>query len=160
MHNFEYDRAHSRRPNQAAGAQGHPNPNLLQQQQNLVRPITLIQSIVPIFNVDSRHDICQSWLYSRVHELYPKSPINLNKSFSVVKLLRKNRNIDSTCTLATGGVDLNRNYGYKWGLDNDGSNDNPCAEDYRGKAPFSEPETASMRDWFEGTVKGRFFLLD
>jgi hypothetical protein len=31
------------------------------------------------------------------------------------------------------GVDLNRNYEYKFGFDNEGSSDNPCQEDYRGK---------------------------
>lgn len=65
-------------------------------------------------------------------------------------MLRKNRNIDSQCNPLNGGVDLNRNYGYKWGLDNEGSNPDPCSQSYRGKAPFSEPETQAMRNWFSG----------
>lgn len=45
------------------------------------------------------------------------------------------------------GVDLNRNYAYKFGFDDQGSGKYPCAEDYRGPKPFSEPETAAMRDF-------------
>ena len=39
------------------------------------------------------------------------------------------------------GVDLNRNYGYKFGVTETGSSRDPCAEDYRGPYAFSEPET-------------------
>jgi hypothetical protein len=42
------------------------------------------------------------------------------------------------------GVDLNRNYGYKWG--GVGSSDYPGSETYHGTGPFSEPETAACRD--------------
>jgi len=43
-------------------------------------------------------------------------------------------------------VDLNRNYGFKWGVDNVGSSPAPLAETYRGNGPFSEPETQVQRD--------------
>ncbi len=46
---------------------------------------------------------------------------------------------------AGDGVDLNRNYGYQWGLDNVGSSPNPPSEIYRGAFPFSEPETGVQR---------------
>ncbi len=45
------------------------------------------------------------------------------------------------------GVDLNRNYGYKWGYDNIGSSDDPGATTYRGTGPFSEPETDLVKDF-------------
>ena len=45
------------------------------------------------------------------------------------------------------GVDLNRNYGYNWGLNNTGSSPNTSDETYRGTAPFSEPETRAIK-WF------------
>lgn len=51
---------------------------------------------------------------------------------------RKNRNIE-------GGVDLNRNYGYEWGYDDDGSSPDLAASTYRGAAPFSEPETQALK---------------
>ena len=41
------------------------------------------------------------------------------------------------------GVDLNRNYPYKWNTCN-GSSSYPSAQDYRGTAPASEPETNVM----------------
>ena len=47
------------------------------------------------------------------------------------------------------GVDLNRNYGHMWGLDNQGSSGSPTSQTYRGTAPFSEPETAAMRSFAE-----------
>jgi carboxypeptidase T len=39
------------------------------------------------------------------------------------------------------GVDLNRNYDFMWGSSDQGSSPDVCGEDYRGAAPFSEPET-------------------
>ncbi len=45
------------------------------------------------------------------------------------------------------GVDLNRNFGYMWGYDDYGSSPRPVSETYRGSAPFSEPETAALRDF-------------
>ncbi len=45
------------------------------------------------------------------------------------------------------GVDLNRNYGYNWGYDNEGSSPYPFSDTYRGEAPFSEPETQAVRNF-------------
>ncbi|MEL6717578.1 MAG: M14 family metallopeptidase, partial [Bacteroidota bacterium] len=42
------------------------------------------------------------------------------------------------------GVDLNRNYGYKWGDQYVGSSSNPSSQVYRGETPFSEPETQAL----------------
>lgn len=64
-----------------------------------------------------------------------------------ILMIRKNRNVSPMCTVTSGGVDLNRNYDYKFGLDEEGSSQKPCQEDYRGEAPFSEPETAAIRDY-------------
>jgi hypothetical protein len=44
------------------------------------------------------------------------------------------------------GVDLNRNFGYKWAYDNIGSSPDPCDETYRGPSAFSEPEAQAIRD--------------
>ncbi|GHG71290.1 zinc carboxypeptidase [Streptomyces griseocarneus] len=46
------------------------------------------------------------------------------------------------------GVDLNRNFPYKWGYDNEGSSPRPASETYRGPSPASEPETRAL-DAFE-----------
>ena len=45
-----------------------------------------------------------------------------------------------------GGVDLNRNYGYQWNASTQSGSQNPEDEDYKGTAPFSEPETRALRD--------------
>ncbi|HUU46494.1 MAG TPA: M14 family metallopeptidase [Acidobacteriota bacterium] len=65
-------------------------------------------------------------------------------------LWRKNRNPQFDPDF---GVDLNRNYGYMWGLTQvTGYPDLPV---YRGTAPFSEPETANIRAF----VNSREFVL-
>jgi len=56
---------------------------------------------------------------------------------------RKNRRNNGNGSF---GVDPNRNYGYFWGLNDDGSSPNPSDDTYRGPAPFSEPEIKNMRD--------------
>ena len=47
------------------------------------------------------------------------------------------------------GVDLNRNYGYQWGYDDEGSSPYTYDPTYRGTGPFSEPESQNMRDFIE-----------
>jgi carboxypeptidase T len=46
------------------------------------------------------------------------------------------------------GTDPNRNWDYQWGCCN-GSSSNPSAEDYRGPAAFSEPETKALADFVD-----------
>ncbi len=53
------------------------------------------------------------------------------------------------------GVDLNRNYGYEWGYDDEGSSPYPFSDTYRGTGPFSEPETQAIRDF----VQSRHFTM-
>lgn len=59
-------------------------------------------------------------------------------------LWRKNRRDNNDGTF---GVDLNRNYSYKWGYDNNGSSSSGGSNVYRGTGPFSEPETEAIRDF-------------
>ena len=58
-------------------------------------------------------------------------------------LWRKNRrpNVDGTI-----GVDLNRNYGYFWGYDDNGSSPVGSSTTYRGESAFSEPELQAVRN--------------
>ncbi|MBS00800.1 MAG: hypothetical protein CMG37_05220 [Candidatus Marinimicrobia bacterium] len=64
---------------------------------------------------------------------------------------RKNRRSNpqnSNCNTGTQqGVDLNRNYGYNWGVNNSGSSGNPCSAVYRGSSAFSEPETEAVSNF-------------
>ncbi|MBI4860053.1 MAG: zinc carboxypeptidase [Candidatus Riflebacteria bacterium] len=69
------------------------------------------------------------------------NPDGLSHSQTQYQMWRKNRrkNADNTY-----GVDLNRNYGYKWG--GEGASPNPSSDTYRGTGPFSEPCTQAIRD--------------
>ncbi|MEU5309908.1 M14 family zinc carboxypeptidase [Streptomyces sp. NPDC021562] len=69
------------------------------------------------------------------------------------RLWRKNlRDVNGDGVIDTGdGVDLNRNFGYKWGYDDEGSSPNPTSETYRGARPESEPETRAL-DGFEKRI--------
>lgn len=53
------------------------------------------------------------------------------------------------------GIDLNRNFGYMWGYDDEGSSPYCSDETYRGSGPFSEPETQVLRDF----VNGKNFVM-
>ncbi|MFD5031127.1 M14 family zinc carboxypeptidase [Streptomyces sp. NPDC058405] len=69
------------------------------------------------------------------------------------RLWRKNlREVDGDGTLTSAdGVDLNRNFGYKWGYDDEGSSPRSTSETYRGAGPNSEPETQAI-DRFEKRI--------
>lgn len=43
------------------------------------------------------------------------------------------------------GVDLNRNFPFKWGMDNGGSSLHPSSETYQGPSAVSEPETKAIK---------------
>ncbi|GHC21834.1 MULTISPECIES: M14 family metallopeptidase [Streptomyces rochei group] len=62
------------------------------------------------------------------------------------RLWRKNlRDNNGDGAIGTGdGVDLNRNFAYKWGYDDEGSSPNPTSQTYRGPGPNSEPETKAL----------------
>ncbi len=76
--------------------------------------------LIPVFNVDG-------YEYSRSTDRY----------------WRKNRRSNGNGTF---GVDLNRNWSVGWG--GAGSSGVSNTETYRGSAPFSEPETQVLRDFF------------
>jgi carboxypeptidase T len=60
------------------------------------------------------------------------------------RMWRKNRRRNND---GSYGVDLNRNYGFKWG--SGGSSNNPRADTYMGPTPFSEPETQAVKAFIE-----------
>ena len=64
---------------------------------------------------------------------------------------RKNRGLSSLLLSLCDGVDLNRNFGYHWSDANpfaiQSSTQITCAETYSGPGPFSEPESANIRDF-------------
>jgi murein tripeptide amidase MpaA len=57
---------------------------------------------------------------------------------------RKNLNPgNGNCAKLERGVDLNRNFPFRWGL-NSGSSSDECAETFRGTAAASEPEVKAI----------------
>mmetsp|Transcript_13335 Transcript_13335/g.19620 ORF Transcript_13335/g.19620 Transcript_13335/m.19620 type:complete len:684 (-) Transcript_13335:2394-4445(-) len=60
---------------------------------------------------------------------------------------RKNLNPSGgSCTPDARGVDLNRNFPFRWGL-NSGSSSDKCSSTYRGQSPGSEPEVKAIVDF-------------
>ncbi len=84
-------------------------------------------------------DNCDIWIIPLVN------PDGLEYSIHFYRYWRKNMRDNGD---GTYGVDLNRNYGYKWGWDDQGSSPNTSSEVYRGTGPFTEPETQAVRDLF------------
>lgn len=71
------------------------------------------------------------------------NPDGYQYSWDAVRLWRKNRRNNGNGTF---GVDLNRNWDFAWG--GPGASSNPASETYRGPAPFSEPESQALRDFY------------
>mmetsp|Transcript_13867 Transcript_13867/g.34155 ORF Transcript_13867/g.34155 Transcript_13867/m.34155 type:complete len:447 (-) Transcript_13867:101-1441(-) len=67
------------------------------------------------------------------------------------RMWRKNRKVNSGSSCR--GVDLNRNWAYKWG--GGGTSGNPCSDIYRGVGAFSEAETQALRDFIRAQGAGR-----
>ena len=89
---------------------------------------------IPVVNVDG---------YTFINEHFDGDPAN--------PYIQKRKNFNHTvpCNeelgLVLGGVDLNRNYDWKFGIDEVGSVSDPCDQIYRGDHAFSETETQAVR---------------
>lgn len=93
-------------------------------------------------NWDNQPDYIKNvnWYVLPVH-----NPDGYEYTRNTDRLWRKNRSKQDSCI----GVDLNRNYGYKWG--GKGTSGNSCSDIFRGSAAFSEPETQAVKKFFENT---------
>lgn len=69
-------------------------------------------------------------------------------SHTTTRLWRKTRQSWGSCI----GTDPNRNFDFFWM--SGGASNNPCSDTYGGPNPFSEPETAAIRDFY-GTIASR-----
>ncbi|XP_031621116.1 carboxypeptidase B-like [Contarinia nasturtii] len=65
------------------------------------------------------------------------------------RMWRKNRSKGSNSKCF--GVDLNRNFGFKWG--GKGVSHDSCSEIYAGSGPFSEPESTAVADFFANNTE-------
>ncbi|XP_055299541.1 carboxypeptidase B-like [Sitodiplosis mosellana] len=87
-----------------------------------------------------------NWYVLPVH-----NPDGYEYTRSTNRMWRKNRSKGGNNCF---GVDLNRNYGYKWG--GEGTSSNPCSDIYRGSKAFSEPESAAVKNFFDNTEEKKF----
>lgn len=87
--------------------------------------------------VRSLVDSSQVWIVPLLN------PDGLEYTIHFYRYWRKNRRNNRD---GTYGVDLNRNYDFKWGWDNRGSSPDPENDVFRGPSSFSEPETQVIRD--------------
>ncbi|CAL1679898.1 unnamed protein product [Lasius platythorax] len=67
------------------------------------------------------------------------------------RMWRKNRKPHGSLCV---GVDLNRNWGYRW--NNFKLQNKPCSNGYTGRSPFSEIETKSMSEYIK-TISDKFY---
>lgn len=105
--------------------------------------------VIPSINVDGVNFIEEKYketgliLPKRTSMHFRRNVIEMDYKTAKLKMgqFNESQNATEQCGDAiNGGVDLNRNFGYKFGYGS--SNGKECAgEDYRGPAPFSEPET-------------------
>ena len=73
-------------------------------------------------------------------------------SHTTDRLWRKNRRPSRSTLGLCPGVDLNRNFGYKWAHELSifaprPASPIPCLDTFHGNTPFSEPETRAVRDF-------------
>ena len=93
--------------------------------------------VIPTVNVDGLNFIEEK--YKETGKIIPKRT-NMNVRID----LKKEMEANDKCHEELGGVDLNRNYGFKFGVGS--SSDKECTgDDYRGPSAFSEPETQAMK---------------
>jgi hypothetical protein len=107
-------------------------------------PLYIMYYLVDNYGTDSRVtglvDNREIWIVPTVNPDGREYVQNYNSNW------RKNRRNNGD---GTYGVDTNRNYGYMWGYDDEGSSPETSDETYRGTAAFSEPETQVIRDFCE-----------
>lgn len=90
--------------------------------------------IIPVANPDG-------YAHTQLPPADPMDPLYLWPRY-----WRKNRRNNGDGTF---GVDLNRNWGYQWGL-NSGSSPTTSSDTYRGPVAFSEPEITALRNFVQG----------
>jgi len=102
-------------------------------------PLALLKELTEKYATDPKIkglvDNCETWI------LPVLNPDGYEYSHKTEQMWRKNRR---KVTGNAYGVDLNRNYGYKWG--NVGASNDPNDETYHGTGPFTEPCNITMKN--------------
>lgn len=103
------------------------------------------QGLVDGYGTDP--DITSVLDHTSIHLVFQTNPDGRYLAETSQSFRRKNLNdsagSSNVCADDSTGVDLNRNFPFRWGL-NSGSSSSPCSETYRGSSPASEPETRAI----------------
>jgi carboxypeptidase T len=94
-----------------------------------------------------------TWLLDnfRFHFILQSNPDGRKKAESGLAW-RKNTNTDNgSCSANAYGVDLNRNFNWRFGTVSGGSSGDPCDSTYRGPSAASEPEVQDIVRYVIGT---------
>lgn len=107
------------------------------------------ESLVNGYGTDARSTwLLDNYRFDLVLQANPDGRIKAESGLS----WRKNvDNDDGVCSSTNYGVDLNRNFPFKWNATSGGSSGNACASTYRGPASASEPETRDLFRYIAGT---------
>jgi hypothetical protein len=94
-----------------------------------------------------------TWLLDnfRFHFILQGNPDGRKKAESGLSWRKNTDNDDGTCSANAYGVDLNRNFGWRFGQVTDGSSPDPCNVEYRGPGAESENETQNILRYVIGT---------
>jgi hypothetical protein len=103
--------------------------------KEIIKSTNLI--FIPILNIDG---------YILNNEIYRET----NDLKNCMQRKNLHKNVNFSCNFRTDhGVDLNRNYGFRFNYDQEGASNFYCSDDYRGTKEFSEPETQAVRNFVE-----------
>ena len=112
--------------------------------QDLLNSVNIY--LIPIINVDGY--IVNVENFFKFNGDYTKCMVRKNRQTEPQDIFNK-CSVKENFREVTVGVDLNRNYDYMFGYDNEGSSGIYCQEDFRGTHAFSEPETQAVKNFIE-----------
>jgi carboxypeptidase T len=94
-----------------------------------------------------------TWLLDnfRFHFILQANPDGRKKAESGLSWRKNTDNDDGTCSANAYGVDLNRNFAWRFGTVDGGSSSDPCAVNYRGPSAASEEEAQNIQRYAIGT---------
>jgi hypothetical protein len=105
-----------------------------------------VESLINAYGTDA--DITAMLDYTEIHLVVHANPDGRQVAETYPSVMRrKNMNpSSSTCSDTRFGVDLNRNFPFKWG-NLTGSSNNKCSETYHGTSSGSEPEVKAIIEY-------------
>ena len=98
------------------------------------------------------HDAEATWLLDtyRFHLVLQANPDGRVRAEAGASWRKNVNDRNGSCSANDYGVDLNRNFPYRWNAASGGSSGNPCSGTYRGPQRSSEPETQNLLRYAAG----------